>query len=89
MYREALFTDGSRYIFIKPLSLFYKNTRTDGSVGSRLLLHSSLRVFWLEEVVCIKIVTLARWVQLVFDDNFSSVRVIFDRKSYREQKDYC
>ncbi len=31
-----------------------KNTRTDGSVGSRLLPRSSLRVFWLEEVVCIK-----------------------------------
>ncbi len=54
MYREALLTEGSRYIFIKPLSLFYKNTRTDGSVGSRLLPRSSLRVFWLKEVVSVK-----------------------------------
>ncbi|MFT5253967.1 MAG: hypothetical protein ACI87N_003025, partial [Flavobacteriales bacterium] len=31
---------------------------------------------------------LIRWVQLVFDDNFSSVRVIFERKWYREQEKF-
>jgi hypothetical protein len=44
----------SRYIFIKPLSLFYKNTRTDGSWVLNYYPRSSLRVFWLEEVVYIK-----------------------------------
>ena len=29
---------------------------------------------------------LTRWVKLVFDEEFSSVRVIFVRKSYREQE---
>ncbi|WP_310594090.1 hypothetical protein [Flavobacterium sp.] len=28
---------------------------------------------------------LTRWLKLVFNDNFTSVRVIFERKSYREQ----
>ena len=30
--------------------------------------------------------TLTRWLQLVFSFNFSSIRVFFDRKMYREQE---
>lgn len=34
----------------------------------------------------LKKATLTRWIQLVFGSNFSSVRVFFDRKMYREQE---
>jgi hypothetical protein len=38
--------------------------------------------------ILIKVYLQNPLVRISFDDNFSSVRVIFDRKSYREQEKF-